>query len=182
MFAYSSDTSVIPSLSFSKAELAYALFVLMKDIPLSNTSTGIELVEVRHYLNQIGDKVLLSTHDGTLKQAVAESIGIGAGVKDEESDNKKSKPYVPTMEELKRQFPNLSESEISDILESAKQEQRKKDEEEREKNTPPPVPSFRVKPKPDGTGSPVPEATQKPSVSEDDIDESERFARLLGSF
>ena len=182
MFTYSTNETVIPSLSFTKAELAYALFVLMKDIPLCNISTGIELVEVRHYLNQIGDKVLLSTHDGTLKQAVADSIGTKESIKIEEPKNNTSSPAIPSMDDLKRQFPNLTESEISDILESAKQEQRKKDEDERKKPTPPPLPSFKVKPKQEGIGFPVPEATQKPSVSEDDIDEAERFARLLGSF
>ena len=186
MTTYSSSETVIPSLSFTKAELAYLLFVLMKDIPFTNTSNKIELVEVRHYLNQIGEKVLLSTHDGSLKEAIREAI---AEPKQEAEEKKMAveQPPTPNIQDLKAQFPTLSEEEIKEILASAKEERKKKEAEQAQKNALPPRPSFLVKQQ-DGNSTPsTPSqshetASLSPSKADRDKETSKKFATLLGAF
>ena len=73
MFNYSSSETVIPTLSFTKAELIYAVSVLLEEIPDTDNSTRIEMVEVRHYLNQIKDKVSMALTDGAIGRAMAHS-------------------------------------------------------------------------------------------------------------
>lgn len=168
---------LIPSLTFTKAELAYVLFILLKDIPLTNTSSKIELVEARHYLNQIGEKVLLSTHDGTLRQAIVDAPGTLP--RTEKPQPLKSQDE-PSLEELKAQFPSLSESEIQEILASAKSDRIRKEE---EKPVPeePPLPYLI-----DSHSAEPSQSNEKRSVrmgdEEQDKETSKRFASLLGAF
>lgn len=147
MFTYSSDTTVIPSLTFTKAELVYAVGILLADLPASDNSTKIEMVEVRHYLNLIKEKVTLAAYDGTLKGLLCpseEKDVQSAPIPSKEPEN----PSLPPMDELRKQFPTLSEDEIREIVEKAREE-RKKEEEVKEADTSqpiPPKPSFRAKP------------------------------------
>ena len=147
---------VIPSLMFSKAELSYLLFVMMRDISINNNTERVDLVEVRHYFNQIKDKVLLSTFNGELKEAVQKAVG-GEGIHKENYSNgdhgtgeakrqNNSATGTGTIEELRKRFPTLSDTEINEILTTAKNEQmaklkeeiRQKEEKERAEE----VPSF----------------------------------------
>ena len=68
MFSFVPVDSVIPSLIFTKAELVYALTQLLDNIPNTDNSTRIEMVELRHYLNLIKDRVLLALADGTIRR------------------------------------------------------------------------------------------------------------------
>ena len=186
MFEYSTSDTVIPTLSFTKAELAYAIFVLMKDLSVTDTTTKIEMVEVRHYLNQIGDKVLMSTHDGSLKNSISESIGLET--KKEDGNLKEEKNKMPSIEELKKQFPTLSEEEIKEVLNTVRIEQQIAAKEGEKKDDIPEKSSFFAKPKIPHEGSEmVSHETNEngPTAAmtvDRDKETSEKFARLLGAF
>ena len=185
MFAYSSSETIIPSLTFTKAELAYTLFVLLKDIPFTNNSDKIELVEVRHFINQIKNKVLLSTHDGSLRNAIADSVGMEVSDVNEEPNKEKeeTKASLPSIKELKEKFPTLSEEEIRDILERERIEQKKKREAEKPKQEPnPPKTSFIVKE--EDMISSTESNEKSPTIARNsDVDKetSFKFANLLGA-
>ena len=175
MFAYSSSETIIPSLVFTKAELVYALTQLLNDIPNTDNSTRIEMVELRHYLNLIKDRVLLALADGTIRRGTTLS-----GEKQVEDTPKVEKrPEGPSMADLKRQFPNLSEEEIREVLDRARAEQRKKAEEER-KNAPPPPPSFIAKPEEVEEGKPTEQPVLTPQAKKD-RENSKKFAQMLGA-
>lgn len=175
MFAYSSDTSVIPSLSFSKAELLYATLFLLKDISNSDTSTQIEMVEMRHYLNQIKDKVLLAAYNGSLND-----IGIETPREPTKATEAK-KTAIPPMSELKARFPTLSEDEIREIFEKA-QKDRDKEEAKKmaeKKPEPHPPPSFVITDSNRNGFSSPPNPKDNPTKP-DGKQNSQKFASMLG--
>lgn len=175
MFAYSSSETVIPSLVFTKAELVYALTKLLNDIPNTDNSTRIEMVELRHYLNLIKDRVLLALADGTIRRGTTLS-----GEKQVEDAPKVEKRQEgPSMADLKRQFPTLTEEEIREVLDRARAEQKKKAEEER-KNAPPPPPSFIAKPEEVEEGKPIEQPILTPQAKKD-MENSKKFAQMLGA-
>ena len=175
MFAYSSSETVIPSLVFTKAELVYALTQLLDNIPNTDNSTRIEMVELRHYLNLIKDNVLLALADGTIRRGTTLS-----GEKHVEDTPKVEKrPEGPSIADLKRQFPNLSEEEIREVLDKAREEQRRKAEEER-KNAPAPPPSFIAKPEEVEEGKPIDKPVLTPQAKKD-RENSKKFAQMLGA-
>ena len=81
------------------------------------------------------------------------------------------------MADLKRQFPNLSEEEIREVLEGARIERRKLDE-EKKRNAPPPLPSFIAKPIED-TEEPIMEPVMTPQEKRN-MENSRKFASMLG--
>lgn len=189
MFAYSSDTEILPSLTFTKAELVYAAFVLLDDIPITNNSTEIELVEMRHYLNLIRDKVTLSTYDGSLRKAVEDFCKTHEEKAQDKEEEPVDIPSAPSMEELKKQFPNLTEAEIAEVLaaELSDRRRRKAEEDAKKKDEEPTKPSFIAKPivAPWGNQKDTPETSEKPStspyMSKRDRENAEKFVELLGA-
>lgn len=176
MFNYTYSDAVLPSLTFTKAELVYALSVLMADIPPTDNSTRLELVEIRHYLNQIKDRIALALTDGTIARAMASS----KGKPDKDIPPKPQEPTMPSMSELKAQFPSLSEAEIKEVLAQARADRLKREEEERKK-APPPQPSFIAK----HTTEEEMLAAQRPPLTAEllkDKENSQKFAQMLGSF
>ena len=175
MFSYSSDTSVIPSLTFSKAELLYAAIFLLKDIANSDTSTKIEMVEMRHYLNQINDKVLLAAYNGSLND-----IGIETPHEPKVSPEAQ-KTAIPPMSELKAKFPTLSEEEIREIFEKA-QNDREKEEAKKmaEKKPEPPTPPSFVITDSNRNGFSLPPNPKDNPTKPDGKQNSQKFASMLG--
>lgn len=175
MFNYTTSETVIPTLAFTKAELVYLLKVILKEIPDTDNYNKIEMVEVRHYMNQIKDRVSLALADGTIGWATAHREE-----KPEECTPKAEKPPEgPSMADLKRQFPNLSEDEIKEVLQRAKEE-RRKEEEKKKKDAPPlPPPMFVKKPIED-----TEEGVMQPITSikaQIDKEETKKFFQLLGA-
>ena len=83
------------------------------------------------------------------------------------------------MADLKRQFPNLSEDEIKEVLQRAKEEQRKEEEKKRKDAPPPPPPMFVKKPIEDSE-----EGVMQPITSikaQIDKEETKKFFQLLGA-
>ena len=175
MFAHCPVDTVIPSLTFTKAELVYVLGILLKDVDAIDNSTQIEMVEVRHYMNQIKDRVNMAIADGTVKRVLAHSETKAM----DDAPTKPQEPVAPSMAELRQKFPNLTEEEIRDILERARAEQRKKAEEER-KNAPPPPPSFIAKPEEAEEGKPIDKPVLTPQAKKD-RENSKKFAQMLGA-
>ena len=178
MFSYSSSDVVIPSLVFTKAELVYAISVLMAEMPPDDNTTGIEMVEIRHYLNLIKDRVALAASDGTLRRALAASADETG--KDTQQGSKASP--APSMEDLRREFPNLMDFEIVEVIETAKKERREEDRKMRDEEAAklPPKPSFIAKPVEAKATVAPPE--QQPAKSSEDRENSEKFAKMLGAF
>jgi len=175
MFNYITSETVIPTLAFTKAELVYLLKVILKEIPDTDNYNKIEMVEVRHYMNQIKDRVSLALADGTIRRGTMLS-----GEKQVEDTPKVEKrPEGPSMADLKRQFPTLTEEEIREVLDRARAEQRKKAEEER-KNAPPPPPSFIAKPEEVEEGKPIEQPVLTPQAKKD-RENSKKFAQMLGA-
>ena len=83
------------------------------------------------------------------------------------------------MADLKRQFPNLSEEEIREVLDKAREEQRRKAEEER-KNAPPHPPSFIAKPEEVEEEKPIEQPILTPQAKKD-RENSKKFAQMLGA-
>lgn len=122
MFQYSSNDTVIPTLTFTKAELAYVLAFLTSNISLTDNSSQIEMVEVRHFLNLNRDRVDKTVRDGSLLRSISPQTA-SETPKGKDVPPENGKPHMPSMSELKASFPTLSEEEIRDILEKAKSEQ-----------------------------------------------------------
>ena len=175
MFSYSSDTSVIPSLTFSKAELLYAALFLLKDISNSDTSTQIEMVEMRHYLNQIKDKVLLAAYNGSLND-----IGIETPPEPKTPPEAK-KTAIPPMSELKAKFPTLSEEEIREIFEKAQKEREKEEAKKMaEKKPEPPPPQSFVITDSSRVGFSANNSQPTKPTNQKEKENSQKFASLLG--
>jgi hypothetical protein len=174
MFAHSSSETVIPTLTFTKAELVYALSVLMADIPPNDNQTRLELVEIRHYLNQIKDKVAQAVSDGTLERAMPH-------LDKDEHQPPPPEPQaapMPSMSELRAKFPTLTEEEIGEVLAKARENSPK--EEVSNENSPPlpPVPSFISKPKNEENLKPPPRPLTKQESK--NRENSIKFSSLLG--
>lgn len=173
MFAYCPPENIIPSLTFTKAELVYSLAFLLRGIQDTDNSTRIEMVELRHYLNQIKDKIALSITDGTIVRAMTLSDELALPdmvVKQEKAD-------PPSIEELKARFPNLSETEIQEVIDRARDERMRKEEMEN-KILPPKPPSFIAKKVPvisNEKMKPIMTAKEK-----HDLENSIKFSKLLG--
>ena len=173
--------SNFPSVSFTKAELAYAIFILMDDIPITNNSTKMELLELRHYLNQIKEYVALSTHDGTLIKAAKTALqGFGEQIPYNEP-TEPEKPLLPSLTALKSQFPTLTEDEIQEII-SKNREEQEKEVKEKESKMPPPLPKGLIK-KPfahlvDKRLDPVEQIVSTPEKQEES--NTKKFATMLG--
>ena len=109
MFVY--ENSQIPTLKFTKAELVYALAVLLNDLPPTDNSTELELVELRFYLNRIRERVRAACVDGTLERAMP----MQKELKPKQAA-KKPTPSIPKIEDLRRQFPNLTDEELNEAI------------------------------------------------------------------
>ena len=176
MFAHCPTDAVIPSLTFTKAELVYVLSTLLTDVADTDNSTRIALVEVRHYLNQIQDRVSLALSDGTIGRAMVHFSEKPIG----DTKKQEKQPELPSMADLKRRFPTLSEDEIREVLDKAREEQKRKEEEER-KNAPPPPPSFIAKPIKEEQKEPIMQPILTPQEKKN-MENSKKFAQLLGAF
>lgn len=178
MFSYSSHETVLPSLVFTKAELVYAMSILMADIPPNDNETRIEMVELRHYLTLIKDRVSLASSDGTLKRAMTASP---QNIGDNTPPILKAAP-MPSMDELRRQFPSLTDEEIEEAITKAAKERKEEEEKRRATETSnaiPPPPSFIAKPIAEVKPSiPQPPLTKKQIA---DKENSRKFATLLGA-
>lgn len=176
MFAHCPTDAVIPSLTFTKAELVYVLSTLLTEVADTDNSTRIELVEIRHYLNQIQDRVALALSDGTIGRAMAHCSEEPIG----ETQNPERQPEVPSLADLKRRFPTLSEDEIREVLDKAREEQKRKAEDER-KNAPPAPPSFIAGPMKVEQTEPTMQPILTPQEKKN-MENSKKFAQMLGAF
>lgn len=172
MFNYSSSSTIIPSLVFTKAELVYAVSILLANIPPTDNETRIEMVELRHYLTLIKDRVAKAAQDGTLKRAMAASSqDIG-----NDTPQTTKAAQMPSIDELRLKFPTLSDEEILEVLGN---ERKEAIGEKREKpNSPPPPPSFIARPIADER----PTTPQIPMTKKQiaDKENSRKFSLLLG--
>lgn len=181
MFQYCSNETVIPSLVFTKAELVYALSVLTADIPPTDNATKIEMVEVRHFLNQDRSLVARAVADGTIRRAMM--IDAPPPVP---NVAEQPAPRLPSIEELREQFPTLADSEIREIIETAKRQKEKETAERMERkrrNAPPPVAAFLAKPE-EPLEQPEPDSAPAFRDSEKDRKNREnsiKFAKMLGN-
>ncbi|MBO6031948.1 MAG: hypothetical protein J6Q22_10945 [Prevotella sp.] len=116
MFTYNYSDDIIPTLTFTKAELVYIVSVILSDLKPTDDHTKIEMVELRHYVNKIRDKVVLAAHQGTLKEQT-----FGTEEPKEEKKKEEEKKKLPSIKELKEKFPTLAESEIEEIIRNAKE-------------------------------------------------------------
>jgi hypothetical protein len=117
MFNIFPTDSVTPTLMFTKAELVYIVTVILADLKPTDDHTKIEMVELRHYINQIRDKVVMAAHSGELKNPSTDAP-------QKKKEDKPSK--LPSVKELKEKFPNLTEVEIAEIIVNAKAEMESK--------------------------------------------------------
>ena len=117
MFNVFPTDSVTPTLMFTKAELVYIVTVVLADLKPTDDHTKIEMVELRHYINQIRDKVVMAAHSGELKNPST----VAPQKKEEDKPSK-----LPSVKELKEKFPNLTEVEIAEIIVNAKAEMEAK--------------------------------------------------------
>ena len=162
MAIYSSAPEVLPSLVFTKAELAYILTRLTGDIDANDNETGLEMVELRHYCTLIGDEIAAAAKKGEL--------GIGGARPEQEAE--KPKPAAVDMGALRRQFPTLSDEEIAEIVTKARTE----------KETPKPLPeppSFIAERTDDGRGGSPAKGNAVP-MSKKDKENARKFSGLLG--
>lgn len=117
MFPFPESDTTVPSLVFTKAELIYALLVLTPDISPEDNATKIEMVELRHYLNLIKDRIAKAISDGTLRQAMATSSPRAI---DNDAVRPSDATPKPTIDELRRRFPMLTQGEIEEIISNAR--------------------------------------------------------------
>ena len=188
---------LIPSLHFTKAELAYVLAVLTPSVSPTDDFTKMDMLEIRHYINLIKDKVAMSISDGSLKKALAALVppvkadlqivataasGNGKEAPSQEGveNGDSTEERFPTMDELKKKFPSLTVAEIREIVGKVKAERERKElaamlEKTEERNATPPPPSFIVQPKSlNGYGYASPERLAQDKAN------SQRFASMLG--
>lgn len=177
MFTLCPTNYQIPTLTFTKAELVYALSVLTAEIPPTDNSTLLEMVELRYYLTKIKDRVAQAVADGTIGRAMALP---GGGGHDDTPPTPKAAP-MPSMDELRAKFPTLTDEEIAEVLNKAREEREKEEKERKTKEPPlPPVPSFIAKPKEDDKPKPPPKPLTK--QEEKNRENSKKFAKMLGQF
>lgn len=165
MAIYSSAPEVLPSLVFTKAELAYILTRLTGDIDANDNETGLEMVELRHYCNLIGEEIAAAAKKGEL--------GIGGERPKQEAE--KPKPAAVDMGALRRKFPTLSDEEIAEIVTKARAE--------KEKESPMPLPkppSFIAERKVDAPRPLNGEEAPLRRMSRADRENAQKFSQLLG--
>lgn len=175
MFTYISSETIIPSLSFTKAELAYVLSVLTPDIPVNDNLTRLELVEIRHYLNQIKDIVAKAASDGSLERAI---VRPSDNLHKEDVSPKSETAPMPSMSELRAKFPTLTEEEIGEVLAKARENSPKEEASNGNSSPLPPMPSFISKPKKEENPKPPPRPLTKQEAK--NRENSIKFSSLLG--
>ncbi len=174
MFSYSDSTEVLPSLTFTRAELVFALTRLLNGIGDNDNSTRIEMVELRHYLNLVKEDVDRASRSGEL--SLSNNLQ-DKGNQSNQTDAKSKK--VPSMDELKRQFPSLTEAEIMSVIEKAREDTAKEDEKKRkEKGEVKPPPSFIAKSEVEINPQPVNAVLSEKEKK--DKEDSKKFAGMLG--
>ena len=176
MFSFSPSNYQIPTLTFTKAELVYVLSVLTAEIPPTDNTTKLEMVEIRYYLNKIKGTVAQAVADGTLGQAMR-LPDKGEG---EDTTPKPKAAPMPSMAELRGQFPNLTEDEITEVFKKVKEERMRESAKAAQETSPPPAPSFIAKQQQEDeifAPSPKPLTEQE----EQDRKNSKKFAAMLGS-
>ena len=141
---------IIPSLHFTKAELAYFISVLTPSVSVTDDFTLFDLVEVRHYLNLVKDKIAMSISDGTLKKAMSgiETKKGGTDKQEQQDEEPQKKEAFPSMAELRQKFPSLTEAEIMEVIGKVKADKEKKELEtmlSKSTEPEPPKPSFLAK-------------------------------------
>ena len=124
----------------------------------------------------------MSISDGTLKNAIMNLIS-GNGEKKETGLNNptKEKESFPSIEELKKKFPSLSESEIKEIIGKVRAEKERKELTkllETSSNETPPPPSFIAQPRIDSFNFNL--GNNSSESKEHDRTNSMKFASLLG--
>lgn len=170
MFSFCPTNCQIPSLTFTKAELVYALSVLTAEIPPTDNGTLLEMVELRYYLTKIKDKVAHAVADGTIGRAMALPEGEGH----EDTPPKPKASPMPSMDELRVKFPTLTDEEITEVLERAKKERGKKADESHL----PPTSAFVAKPKVEE--KPKTHIRPLSKQEEKNRENSRKFATMLG--
>lgn len=175
MFSYSSMPEVLPSLTFTKAELVYALTRLLKDVDNNDNSTKIELVELRHYLNLIKDDISSAAirRELSLGKQSPTPTAPPTVVKEE------PKKPIPSMAELKKQFPSLAEDEIKSIIANVRREAEKERRQQEEHLPPPPPPNFIAASEDDLT--PLNDKAIATPHDDKDRENAQKFASLLGT-
>ena len=176
MFSFCPTNYQIPTLTFTKAELVYALSVLMADISPTDNSTRLEMVEVRYYLNKIKDRVEQAAADGTLERAMR----LSDERKGEDTTPRLKAAPMPSMAELRERFPNLTEDEIKEVFNRVREERQRDEEKQKEREAPTPISTFIAEPPKEET---APQPTPKPMTiqEEKNRENSRKFANMLGS-
>ena len=174
MFSYSDSTEVLPSLTFTRAELVFALTRLVNGIGDNDNSTRIEMVELRHYLNLVKEDVDRASRSGELSLSNhLPDKGNTSNTPDAESKK------APSMDELKRQFPSLTEAEIMSVIEKAREDTAKEEEKKRKENGDvKPPPSFIAKSEVEINPQPVNSVLSEKDKK--DKENSKKFAGMLG--
>lgn len=110
MFSFTTSETIIPTLKFTKAELLYVATHMMQEVDIKDQESVIDMVEARYYLNRIRSEVSQAIYKGVLEGGVEVHKG-----------NKKTpqKPHLPSVSELSKQFPYLTEKEILEIISAA---------------------------------------------------------------
>lgn len=181
MFNFVPQNAQIPSVTFTKAELAYILAILTPELSPIDKSSMLEMVELRFYLNRIKDRVDRAISDGTLQSALMKMTE-EKGAK-ESPTSRVQVSSIPTMKDLRTQFPTLTEEEIRDVIEKAKAEkqielEKSNDKENLDRSPSPFIVQPAQKKKPWGVAAPPSSRDNKDSFKEN----SQNFAKLLGSF
>lgn len=168
---------IIPYLHFTKAELAYFITVLIPNVSITDDFTQFDLVEVRHYLNLVKDKIAMSISDGTLKKALSGSVETKDNTdKPIVQEEEPKKDTFPSIEELRQKFPSLSEEEIREVVWKVKSDKEKRELENILSKTTepePPKPSFLAKKRESNSFT-----TNETTIQ--NRENSRRFASMLG--
>lgn len=178
MFPLIDNGETPPSLVFTKAELLYFIHFILPSSDAKEYNSKIDMVEVKHYLNQLKDPIALALSDGSLERAVSHS----SPPPDKSTPKHQEAPKTPSIADLKAQFPNLSEEEIKDILHTERPAQEHSRNQPSNTPPPPPPPSFAPKPiAPIKLPHSEPRAPINPQ-QERDRENSVQFASMLGAF
>lgn len=140
-------SELLPSLIFTKAELVHIVTNLLTQIDDNDNETRLEMVEMRHYCNEIKAEIAALAASRALSCKVDKDLPIKEEKPVETPSTPSPKP-IPTLTELHKQFPTLSLAEIKDILAKAKEEQEhsKTDTKDKgQKAAPIKVPTFIAK-------------------------------------
>lgn len=177
---------LFPSLIFTKAELVHIVTNLLTQIDDNDNETRLEMVEMRHYCNEIKAEIAALAASRALSCKTDETLSIKEEKPVETPSGTTPKP-VPTLAELHRQFPTLSLAEIKDILDKAKEEQERLKAETKDKGqkvSPIKMPNFIAKSEEElyPNAKPPKDAPPKVKTAKDLADEenTRKFVELLG--